>query len=228
MKHTKLLLALLAIFITLQTNAQRRSTSVKGYYRKNGTYVSPHTRHYDAGNGSSTSTSYYSGSTNTQNTSGDGTPNNTTLSILTVSPVGKSEYSKTTASKYSYGKADKIVPTTLETAETGTDLPGSDTVNTAPDKNTKGIVIYVSVLRYNGRAIDICPITRGVLGDWEFDKVTYTFNKAEISTEDALDLVSNYGWHIKEDKISKYHFTSYSNKESPEYLSTTIEAIKLK
>ncbi|MCU0438148.1 MAG: hypothetical protein MUC49_09540 [Raineya sp.] len=52
-----LILIILVLLITPMVSlAQKKSVSVKGYYRKNGTYVRPHTRSY-SGSSSSSSTS---------------------------------------------------------------------------------------------------------------------------------------------------------------------------
>jgi len=53
----KTLLFLFTLLLITSAFAQKRTTSLKGYYRKNGTYVSPHTIGYTAGSGT---TSQYS------------------------------------------------------------------------------------------------------------------------------------------------------------------------
>lgn len=246
MNYRNLLLLLLTFCLTATTFAQKRSTSVKGYYRKNGTYVRPHTRTYNAGNGT-TSSSYYSSSYNTNKTEKDSIesiPENT-LSLIAVE---KTDYEKTT-SKYSNRKNNKISASSLTTVKTtginsyrniddnsnieveqkNTEVETSNQNGNSKNENkSDGVTIYLSVLRYNGKTIDICPVTRGILGNWDFDKTYHSFEKSLISTDDALDLVSNFGWRIKEDKISKDYSYSYNDKGLPKYLTKTIEAMKLK
>lgn len=192
--------------------AQKRTASVKGYYRKDGTYVSPHTRGYTAG---SSTTSQYS-------------------SIIS-DPVSKDDKIGLTTLKFSNSnetnlgsddinikyKGQKVALTKLKfISEEAT----NDT-NSSKDKNSGlGIVFYVSVLRYKDKTLDVCPIPRSYSG-WSFEKVEHKFDKKLLSTEDALDLISNYGWRIYSDQISKDFSYSFNDKGFPSYLTKTIEAI---
>lgn len=201
------------VFIILsafgQFSGQRRSTTVKSYYRKDGTYVKSHTRHYNSGSGSYSYNSY-----------GNSETVDIQPSSLRINSLNNKGFLKTT-SNY---KSEKISPTNLSIISNSK----KDSLNTNENQSIEeGAIIYVSVLRYNDKVLDICPIPRGILGDWKFEKVEHHFNKGSISTEDALDLVSNYGWSIREEKISKYFEYNYSDKGFPKYLTKTIEAIKL-
>jgi hypothetical protein len=180
----KTLLFLVTLLLIASAFAQRRTTSVKGYYRKNGTYVSPHTRGYTAG--SSTPSQYSSISSATS-------------------------------------KGDDIGPTKLKFIS---EEAINDSISPKDKKLGLGIVFYVSVLRYNGKTLDVCPIPRGY-SDWSFEKVKHKFDKKLLSTEDALDLISNYDWLIYNDQISKDFSYVYNDKGFPSYLTKTIEAIKV-
>lgn len=222
MTRKKIILIILAFLIVGQIFAQRRTTNVKGYYRKDGTYVRPHTRHYNAGTGnSSSSNTYYNGANNKSDDT-----QNIPLSTLEISPLEQSDYSHST-SKYKNGKGDRIQPAKVITVLDEVNPSLSETLDTS-NQQSAGALIYISVLRYNGRTIDICPITRGYFSEWEFDKVHHSFDKKLISTVDALDLISNYGWRISDETISKDYTYNYSDKGLPEYLTKTIEALKLK
>ncbi|WP_407534516.1 hypothetical protein [Elizabethkingia miricola] len=187
----KALFFLLTIICVSHLAAQRRSTTVKSYYKKDGTFVRSHTRDYNSGSGISHSGGY-SGIYTTEETG------NVPVNQLSILSVNKKELS---------GKA-KIKESPLSASD------------------AEGIIIFLSVLRYNGKTIDICPISRNIIGDWKFNDLEHRFDKNLISAEDALDLASNYGWNIRNEKISK-SFYSFSEKKFPAYLTQTIEAIKL-
>ncbi len=208
----KLLPLILLIILTVQAEAQKR-TNVKGYYRKDGTYVRPHTR--TTSGSATTKTSNYSSS----NTKSIESTNSIISSTLVPTPITKTEFAEK-ISNHSYSNNREI---------TETQLIGVSFDLNSEKPNSEGVIIYVSVLRYNGTTIDICPITRGIVGDWEFTKVQHRFNKVKISSDEALELISNYGWEAKKDEISKnYSYSSYNDKGLPKYLTKTIEAIKLK
>ncbi|QNN42942.1 hypothetical protein [Pedobacter roseus] len=210
--NRKILLLLLSVLLMTSAFAQRRTTSVKGYYRKNGTYVSPHTRSYTAG----TSTQYSS--------TGGATADDDKIASTTLKFSNSSETNlgsdNIIIAKY---KGQKIALTKLKFInEEATD----DTLISKDRNPGSGIVFYVSVLRYKDKTLDVCPIPRGY-SDWSFEKVDHKFDKKLLSTEDALDLISNYGWRIYNDQISKDFSYSYNDKGFPPYLTKTIEAIKV-
>lgn len=218
-----LLLFVLTIILGGQSFAQRKTTSVKGYYRKDGTYVRPHTRHYNAGSGTYSSSSYGTPSNDNDTT------DNIQLTTLNIATLEKKEYS-TSTSKYKYEKGTKITPTTLVTDNLeGNQSTATDTLKPKQEAQSDGIIIYVSVLRYNGKTIDICPITRDYSDDWDFNKVRHRFAKSTVTAEEALQLVSEYGWTISEEDLKKdFSYDYIASKGFPKYLTRTIEAMKLK
>lgn len=207
------LLLLFTLLLATSIFAQKRTTSVKGYYRKDGTYVRPHTRSYTPGASSSSS---YSSSSSSSADSKDNEVETTTLKFSKNS-------TNAVGNKGTYGKynGQKIALTTLKF---NTNNSETDTTSLKNKTNETGVVFYVSVLRYKGKTLDVCPVPRGYSG-WSFDKVDHEFDKKLISTEDALDLVSNYGWRIYNDQISKDFELNYNDKRFPPYLTKTIEAI---
>lgn len=199
MKPQFILLFIFSLSFLYQVDAQRRTTSVKGYTRKDGTYVRPHTRSYTSGSGYS---SYSSGLTEGHSSSFD--------TIFSDSKNDQSGEYLTSTSKYN---GEKIVKSQLNK------VPDAD------ENYLEGNIIYLSVLYYNNKVIDICPIKKDY-NDWSFNEVYHSFNKSKLSSEDALDLISNYGWSLSNDKLRKT-FQYSSDKNSPSYLVKTIEAMKL-
>lgn len=202
MKLKLLLLIIFSFSFLTQVEAQRRTTSVKGYTRKDGTYVRPHTRSYNSGKGYSSNASNYSSS------------------YLSSSDESRSE-SKAFSGEYltstSNYKGDKIEKSNLVS------------IQNSDSETEDGNIIYLSVLYYNDKVIDICPISKDILGEWDFDNIYHSFNKKNLSSEDALDLISNYKWSINNEKMTKsFRYARYDDKGLPNYLSKKIEAIKLK
>jgi hypothetical protein len=216
----KIFFLILTIFIIGQNFAQRKTTSVKGYYRKDGTYVSPHTRHYNS------STSPYPSSSSSYSTNYKKEKNDSIyLTSLNVLTIYKSDYS---IPKSKYGKDIKISPSKLA-INSDENNTSKDTLNINSVSNIEGIVIYVSVLRYKGNTIDICPIARNYEGDWDFHNVKHHFNKNILSAEEVSQLVSHYDWMTSGKEIKKDFSTEHIiSKGFPAFLTKTIEAIKLK
>lgn len=209
-----IMLFLFTILLITSTLAQKRTTSVKSYYRKDGTYVSPHTRGYTAGS-----------STSLQNISIRGVASkDNKISLTTLKFYNSSGTNVDTdnniITKY---KGQKIGLTKLKLINEDS---SDDTLSLDQKKADLGIIFYVSVLRYKDKTLDVYPIPRGY-SDWSFEKVEHKFDKKLLSTEDALDLISNYGWRIYNDQISKDFSYSYNDKGFPAYLTKTIEAIKV-
>lgn len=200
MKFKLISLLFFSFAFVSQINAQRRSTSVKGYTKKDGTYVRPHTRNYSSGSSyslfnSSSTRSNYSSSTELQKQQNN-------------------EQYLTYTSNYNGEKIEK--------SKLGV-------VQNYDEEQDSGNIIYVSVLYYNNIVLDICPVSRNIINKWEFDNVTHSFDKNKITSDNALELVSNYGWSISNQRISKsFKYASVYDKGSPTYLTKKIEAIKLK
>lgn len=191
MKLKFFLLLIFSLSFLNQFEAQRRSTSVKGYTRKDGTYVRPHTRSYNSGSGYS-SYSSSSGSSGNYISSSTNTPN------------------------YQYTPSESFEKEGIQDSK----------LNVTEDKNS-GTKIYLSVLYYNDKIIDICPITRSY-NDWDFDRVYHSFNKSLITAEDALELVTNYNWAIKGENITKDFKYEYPKKGNTKFLKKKIEKVNIK
>lgn len=208
-----ILILVFACCFVLPAEAQR-TTSVKGYYRKDGTYVRPHKR--SVGTSSKRysykrSSSSYSSSLNASDTP------NIIVSDLTVSKPLEGNYASV-VSKYSRRNKKKILPTDLK------GVKRNDSVF------KKGFVIYASVLRYKGKVIDISPIAKEKYGskEWDFREIYHRFPKDSISDSDALDLISNYSWDVRGDYLKKdFRYSSLYNNKLPDFLVRTVEAIQL-
>jgi len=210
-----ILLILVTMLFLATAFAQRKTTNVKSYYRKDGTYVSAHTRGYTAG---SSSTYASTGGTSTAKSDEEEIAA-TTLKLITLNQANRN----TNKESYPNARGQKVVPTTLIfPAVVSTDSSSSSTKYT-----NEGIVFYVSVLRYNGKTIDICPIPRERYSGWDFTKVAHKFDKKFLTTEDTLELIAKYGWRIDDDEMSKDFSYSYGDKGFPKYLTKSIEAIKV-
>lgn len=207
MKIKLLLLFIFSFSFLAQIEAQRRTTSVRGYTRKDGTYVKPHTRSYNSGNGYSSS-SY--GSANLGSTSSE--------ENYSYKNLAKDE--ENSDSRY-------LLKTSDYNGET-IELSKLNAIQNTDTTNEEGNIIYISVLYYNGKIIDICPITKGY-GSWSFNNIYHSFNRNKITSDDALELITNYGWEIHNEKIGKsYKFELNSDKKLPNCFTKKIEALKLK
>lgn len=204
MKLNFFLIVVFSFSFLTQFEAQRRSISVKGYTRKDGTYVRPHIRSYNSGKTYSTGSSSSSYSSSYLSDSNDSNIDSKT----------SSDGYLTFTSNYNGDKIEKSNLISIQNSDLETQA---------------GNIIYLSVLYYKDKVIDICPISKNIIDKWAFDEINHSFNKNNLSSEDALDLVSNYGWNINKEKISKsFRYTRFDDKGLPNYLIKKIEAVKLK
>ncbi|WP_148289315.1 hypothetical protein [Fibrella aestuarina] len=86
--------------------------------------------------------------------------------------------------------------------------------------------IYLSVLRYRGKVIDISPIGRDYSGEEDYSRTVHKSSRSSLDPSDALEMVSNYGWQVTGSKLYK-SYSSYNQKD-PSFISRTIELIRLK
>lgn len=195
----KIIFTLLISFllIPLSVDAQRRTTSVKGYTRKNGTYVKPHTRSYKSGSGSySSSSSSYSGSSYASNENRE-IVESTLMAQLIVSDKDKKK-----------GKVEEIEI--------------QEVVNDSTFTSQETFYIDVYVLRYNDIILDIMAAPREAISFHP----KYQFHKDKVPSDVVIDLVSNFGWTLKDDILSKTYYSFESDKD-PKYLSRKKERIQL-
>lgn len=175
-------LLIVTLIISIASNIFGQRTSVKGYFRKNGTYVSPHTRSSRSGSSS------YSGSySNSYTTDEPVQINESSLSI-------QNNESKDYKSSYQYKSNSKNL-------KSG-DSPLTIVENTDTVKNA--LPLYISVLRYKGKIIDICPIPKSILSydyDFSYGRVYHKISKQKMSSEHIVELISNYGFTLEGDDL---------------------------
>ncbi len=203
----RFLLIIISLLSSLtQMEAQRRTTSVKGYTKKDGTYVRPHTRSYNSGSGYSSYKSSLSGNSYSSNSY----ENEISISNKNMQDDQYLNYT----SAYNGEKIEKSKLISVQ--------------NSDPEIQD-GNIIYLSVLYYNGNVIDICPVTKNIINNWDFENIYHSIDKEKLTPEHALELISNFHWSIYKEKITKSfkYLSSYDN-QSPSYLTRSIEAIKLK
>ncbi len=129
--------------------------------------------------------------------------------------------------KVKSNRSAPIIPTSLVVNEV---LPLASNTSEFGDSKVVAddVVIYLSVLRYNNKPIDICPVSRKYGEEWDFDNIQHYFNKSTISAEEALELVADYGWKIENSRLSKsFSYERYTKSKFPKYLTRTIEAMRL-
>lgn len=193
------------LLIPLSVDAQRRTTSVKGYTRKDGTYVRPHTRSYKSGSGSySSSSSSYSSGSSESNESNEIVESNLVAQLIVSEKDNKQNKKKDKKKK----KDEEI------------EIQTQDVVNDSIVQETFYIDVYV--LRYNDIILDIMADPREAISFHP----KYQFHKDKVPSDVVIDLVSNFGWTLKNDILSKTYYSFGSDKD-PNYLSRKKERIQL-
>ncbi len=185
----------LAIFV-LSAELIAQKTKVKGYYRKDGTYVRPHYRSAKSSSSKSISSSNYS------------------LNEIDIDEIPISSLTASSGVSSTIKKKDRLAGKI--------EIRPSSLVNNSTSDN----VIYISVLRYEDEVIDVSAIPRKYNGEYELREAFHKFSKEKISSDDALELVSEFGWKLEGDILSK-RFYSFTREKSPEYLTKTLEALRL-
>ncbi|WP_127129502.1 hypothetical protein [Pseudoflavitalea rhizosphaerae] len=201
----QLLATLVIIIICCSAIGQRKTTTVKSYFRKDGTFVRSHTRHYNAG--SRTPNNRYINSSAKSTYSGrNSDDSDINASDLKVSFIGDT-------GGYMKIGGIKIIPTTLAV-------------------DTNGIAVLVAVLRYNDTTIvDICPLQRSIV-DYDYEKTAtslfFKIQKDKIQPNQIIELVSKYEFYLKGDYLTKSAYLGIGKVDLPKYMSLRLEAVLLK
>lgn len=123
------------------------------------------------------------------------------------------------------------------------ETPKEQTIPSTLNVNDNGFEIYVSVLTYNNETIDVQQISQrysfnkiteknssGVYTNW--GDIQHSFDSNKISQEETLRLVSEYGWYLKDGKLSKTlsWVDRINNTEIkfPSFLTHSFQIVKLK
>jgi hypothetical protein len=196
--------------LSFSSFGQRKTTYVKSYFRKDGTFVRSHTRHYNSG--SNTSGSSASGG----NTSGSSYSQHSTSRESEELEVFEGDFRIVPSGRtggYKKIEGMKVYPTTLVA-------------------DTNGVTVLLAVLRYNDSVIvDICPLEKSIV---TYDYKTYStllyfkINKDKLKPEQVIELVSKYGFDLRDDYLTKSVYMGTGKAELPKYMNLKIEAITLK
>lgn len=171
------------LFISADLFSQRRTTQVRSYTRKDGTYVSSHSRSYKAGK--STSGGSYHLSSSDYNSDKPSIESE----LFAYAPNAKGKYEE---------------------------------IDDATNKEAQDFYIEAHILRYEGNILDINPVSRDNLSSG----VKHQFSKEFIPGDIALELVSDYGWSLRDGTLSKT-FYDFSRDKEPQYLTRKKEKIKI-
>ncbi|NML21024.1 hypothetical protein HHL16_09080 [Pseudoflavitalea sp. G-6-1-2] len=201
------LLTLVSVLVCLFAIGQRKTTTVRSYFRKDGTFVRSHTRHYNAGDGSGSSYSYSSTGASSGGSTGAGIADNIEISEteLKVAVTESGELSKKIGGL-------KVYPSRIKV-------------------DSNGATILIAVLRYNDSVVDVCPVPRNIVS---YDYNGYSMDlklkilKARLKPEHVDELTSKYQFEWIDDQLRRTIFLGYGKIELPKYLDLKIEALTLK
>lgn len=190
-------LATLTMFV-LTSFGQRKTTTVKSYYRKDGTYVNSHTRYYNSGS-ALTKSNYSSGLSDEDNFE----IYESSLSVSSIS-IPKS---------FKKLKGIKVEPTTLIS-----DTNGMTMLIAVLRYNDTTVVdicpIPKSILTYDYET--------------STTSLYFKIPKDKIKSEDIIELVSKYRFELKDDYLLKSEYLGIGKIELPKYMTLKIEALTLK
>ncbi|WP_375443498.1 hypothetical protein [uncultured Fibrella sp.] len=93
-------------------------------------------------------------------------------------------------------------------------------------KSQPAFYLSVSVIRYQGKVIDVSPISRDYYGEEDRSTIVHKLSRYSLDPSDALELVSNYDWHASGDKLYK-SYSAYNQKD-PVFLTKSIESFRIK
>ena len=133
--------------------------------------------------------------------------------------------SSITVSDLTVGTLTITLPVT-QLVQLSTYESGNDQSLLKQDTTKNQLVIYLSVLRYRGKIIDVSPISRDFSGEEDYSRIVHKLSKASLEPSDALEMVSNYGWQATGNKLYKLYSTY--NQKDPSFISRAIESRKIK
>jgi hypothetical protein len=196
----QLLTALVCIVICCSTFGQRKTTTVKSYFRKDGTFVCSHTRHYNAGSGSITNGYAYSSSNY------DSENSEVFESALKVHSTGST-------GRYKKAGQLKIIPSHLMADTSGV------TVLVAVLRYNDTVVVDICPLPRSILTYDY---------DMSSTSLYFKIPKDKIKPEHIIELASKYQFDLKDDYLTKSEYLGIGKIDLPKYMNLKIEAITLK
>lgn len=194
----------LVFFLTLCllmtcTFAQKKTTSVRGYYRKDGTYVNPHTRHYNAGSGSGSSGS--SGSTYY-------TPD---LINYDNEINGGSAHAKRVSNPL-----NKIGDIEVMPAKVVNDTTGIVLIVAVLRYNE--VVVDICALARNFFTFSF-DASAGL---------HFKIQANKFKPEHILELTSKYNFQLKDEHLLKSEYLGVANMQLPSYMTLSLESLMLR
>ncbi len=161
------------------------------------------------------------------------------VTIVSFSQTRVSGYYRkngTYVSSYTRGGSSHSSSSSYSSGTSNTDETPKEEIKQSTLKiDDNGFNVYVSVLKYNNQVIDVQQIERKY--NWYgFDKkdswsdVKYSFDSKQLTQEEILKIVSDYGWYLKDGILSKTQYLGYSTSkfELPNFLSQSFEILKVK
>jgi hypothetical protein len=145
-----------------------------------------------------------------------------------------SSYTRGGSSSYSGGGSSSS--SSVDKEET----PKDEFLNSTLTIDGDGFNVYVSVLKYNNQTIDIQQLKKYVYDDFEhrsaydkrldnIDDVEHKIDSKKLTQEETLQLVSEYGWYLKDGILSKRVYGKYEKvSKLPSFLTHSFQIVKLK
>lgn len=195
----QILLVALTLILCISALAQRRTTTVRSYYRKDGTFVKSHTRHYNAGSESGSSGSYAGRSSDNNQR---GVIVESSLNITHTDCTGK----------YSKVNSYKIIPTILTRDTSGITI-------------IVAVLRYDSLVA-DIYPLPKDIFTHDY--DFSSPSLYFRIPKDKIKPEHIIELISKYRFDLKDDVLTKSIYTSIGKIDLPPYLNVKFEALILK
>lgn len=241
----KLLLTLLLAIQTIVTFSQ---VHVRGYTRKDGTYVRPHTRS-SPGSGSSSST--YNSSSVSSNDYSPGGGRNITVKVdgheTTLSNKDFKDGWYKAGPTLAFYKPKSYLDDIVPVYEASTDLKSFTPVKTKKKRlfktteekaevstmvyDTSGVPVYLSVIRVNGKVADIVAFPRSILNEQTVDfshTMYHVLDKSLFTAEQSLELIDKYGFKSEQGILKTSINVSYGNTKLPDYINHKVEVMRLR
>ncbi len=204
---------------------------VRGYTRKDGTSVRPHTRSYPGGG------SYSSGSSSSSPASSKSSDDDDDLYGSKINSTIDGEPMSISQKKFKSGFYRVSPSLTLIRANSYSSyaVPFYEVDNLSLSTSigdTMSAPVYLSVIRVNGKVADILSFPRGLLGrETDFSRPFYhAINKSYFTADQALELIEKYRFVLDEDMLKRYVDVSsqYSPAlDLPPYVTHKLEVIRL-
>lgn len=221
------------IFLFLAPYFADSQVHVRGYTRKDGTYVRPHTRS-SPGSGSSYSSGSSSNSyTSSYLSSSSGTTTSTYNDLRKIRTVVNGNtrsipYKSFKDGAYKISPDITLVMVSEYSGEVEPFYEASSSKSSPTD--TTSMPVYLSTIRVNGKLIDAVPFTRDLFGK-KLDMMrsfNHVINRASLTSEQVIELIDKYNFKLNGDELSKsMSITSKSSMSLPSYVTHRLEVMRV-